>query len=111
MTSAPKLVVECSGSFRVRVLPSGRVEISMEEVTGDLTPGDTLYDKRGVAIRLGTTTRSIDNFMRQKRNPLPYIRHAGHPKFRESDVKWWLDQGCSVASRRISSRLAGVISN
>lgn len=83
----------------------------MEEVTGDLNPSDTLYDKRGVAARLGTTTRSIDNFMRQKKNPLPYIRHAGHPKFRESDVQWWLDQGCSVAARRVSSRLVGVLSN
>jgi hypothetical protein len=110
MSVLPKLVVECSGSFRVQVLPGGRVEISMEDVNGDLTPDDTLYDKRGVANRLGTTMRSIDNFMKQRKNPLPYIKHAGRPRFRESDVKWWLDQGCSVAARRVASRLSGVIS-
>ena len=110
MTLAPRLVVECSGSFRVKVLSGGRVEISMEEVAGELPSDDILYDKKGVALRLGTTIRSIDNFMAQKRNPLPYIRHAGRPRFRESDIKWWLDQGCSVAARRIASRVQGVIS-
>lgn len=110
MGTLPKLVVECAGDFRVRVLPGGRVEISMGDVVGEPTPDDTLYDKRGVAVRLGTTLRSIDNFMKQRKNPLPYIRHAGRPRFRESDVAWWLDQGCSVAARRASSRVSGILS-
>ena len=86
------------------------MEISMEEVVGNIVPEDVLYDKKGVALRLGTTTRAVDNFMNQKRNPLPYIRHAGRPRFRETDVKWWLDQGCSVAARRTASRISGIIS-
>jgi hypothetical protein len=110
MTVVPKLVVECAGDFRVKVLPGGRVEISMQDVVGEPPPDDILYDKRGVAARLGTTVRSVDNFMQQKRNPLPFIRHAGRPKFRESDIKWWLDQGCSVAARRAAARVVGVIS-
>lgn len=110
MTTSPRLVVECAGSFRVKVLSGGRVEIHMEEVVGDLSSDESLYDKKSVAKRLGTTTRSIDNFMKQKSNPLPYIRHAGKPKFRESDIQWWLDQGCSVAARRSSFRAKGIIS-
>ena len=110
MTTYPRLVVECAGAFRVKVLAGGRVEISMEEVVGEMYQDDSLYDKKGVAKRLGTTTRSIDNFMNQKSNPIPYIRHAGKPKFRESDIQWWLDQGCSVAARRSSFRIKGIIS-
>jgi hypothetical protein len=110
MTISPKLVVECAGSFRVKVLQGGRVEISMEDATGELTADDVLYDKKGAANRLGTTIRSIDNFMSQKKNPLPFIRNAGRPKFRESDIKWWLDQGCSVAARRAATRASGIIS-
>ena len=61
---------------------------------------DILYDKKGVAERLGTTTRSIENWVNQKKHPLPYIKWCGNPKFRESDIQWWLSQGCSVAARR-----------
>lgn len=110
LATKPKLVVECSGSFRVKVLPGGRVEIEMEEVdlNPETNPGEVLYDKPGVARRLGTSVRSIDNWMRQKRNPLPFIRTAGHPKFRESDVQWWLSQGCSVAARRAAQSTSQV---
>jgi hypothetical protein len=106
LNSAPKIVLECSGSFRVHVRPGGRVELELEEVTNFPTQ-DTLYDKKGAAKRLGTTIRSIENWMAQRSHPLPFIRHCGRPKFRESDLQWWLAQGCSVASRRAS----GIISN
>ena len=109
MTHAPKLVVECAGSFKVKVLGNGRVEISMDDVSGEL-PNEVIYDKKGVARRLGSSVRSVENFMKQKRHPLPFIRYAGHPKFRESDVLWWLEQGCSVAARRAVKRSAGIIS-
>src|SRR5690606_33459230 len=55
---------------------------------------------KAVAKRLGTSVRAIENWTRQKKHPLPYIRHCGHPKYRESDIQWWLSQGCSVAARR-----------
>jgi hypothetical protein len=109
MTIVPKLTVECAGDFRIKVLPNGRVQITMEQASGELSPEDVLYDKRGAAQRLGTTVRSIDNFMNQKKHPLPYIRHAGRPKFRERDILWWLDQGCSVAARRASQRAGGIL--
>ena len=110
MTTAPKVTLECSGSFRVTILEGNRVSIEMEAVSGlPESAGDVLYDKAGAAKRLGTTVRSVENWMTQKKHPLPYIRHCGRPKFRESDLQWWLSQGCSVASRRASVNL-GVIS-
>ena len=106
--SSPKVTLECEGTFRVTILAGNRVQIELDAVTGlPETAGDVLYDKRGVAERLGTTLRSIENWMIQKRHPLPYIRHCGRPKFRESDISWWLSQGCSLASRRVSAALGG----
>ena len=99
--TSPKLTLECAGSFRVTILSDNRVQIEMDAVTGlPETAGEVLYDKKSVAKRLGTTPRSVENWMNQKKHPLPFIRHCGRPKFRESDVAWWLSQGCSVASRR-----------
>jgi hypothetical protein len=94
-----RLTVECGGSFRVNVLPEGRVELTLEDANVS-SASDTLYDKRGVAARLGTTIRSIENWMVRKKHPLPFLKQCGRTKFRESDVAWWLSQGCSVASRR-----------
>jgi len=104
--TAPKITLECSGSFHVDILPNGRVSIELAAVSGlPETAGEVLYDKRGVAARLGTSIRAVENWMTQKRHPLPYIRHCGRPKFRESDIEWWLAQGCSVAARRTSAAL------
>lgn len=104
--TAPKITLECSGSFHVNILPDGRVSIELEAVTGlPETSGEVLYDKRGVAKRMGATLRSVENWMTQKKHPLPFIRHCGRPKFRESDIEWWLAQGCSVAARRASAAL------
>jgi len=102
INSSPKVVLECAGSFRVHVLPGGRVELELETVVAK-SESDTIYDKKGVAKRLGTSTRSIENWTLQKKHPLPFIRSCGRPKFRESDVQWWLSQGCSVAARRASA--------
>ena len=104
--TTPKLVLECAGSFRVRTLPGGRVELEIEDVTPVAEFGDTLYDRKQCAKRLGTSERSIENWTKQKKHPLPYIRHCGHPKYRESDIQWWLSQGCSVAARRASGILS-----
>lgn len=107
----PKITLVCSGSYRVKNLPGNQIEIELYDVeTPSELPGDTLYDKAGVAQRLGTSVRSIENWMNQKKNPLPFIRSCGRPKFKESDVQWWLAQGSSVASRRAVGRVSGVIS-
>lgn len=111
LNSNSKITLVCAGSFRVRTLTGNRVEIEMENVEAPpVAPGDVLYDKAGVAKRLGTSVRSVENWMNQKKNPLPFVRHCGRPKFRESDVQWWLSQGLSVASRRAACRSEGVIS-
>jgi hypothetical protein len=101
MTS-PKLVLECTG-FSVRSLPDGRLELELDNASGEAKPPeDTLYDKAGVAARLGVTVRSVENWMKKKRHPLPYLKHCGRPRFRESDVAWWLSQTCTNRSRRLS---------
>lgn len=101
MQLTPKILLEANGSFRVTTLPDGRVQIELEQVSGmQTTVHDTIYDKQGVAKRLLTTTRSIDNFMRQKNNPLPYSKASGHPRFRESDIQRWLDEGQSLSAKR-----------
>lgn len=106
MQTCPKITLVCSGSYRVRNLPGNQIEIELQDVVAPSElPGDTLYDKAGLAKRLATSVRSIENWMNQKKNPLPFIRSCGRPKFRESDVQWWLSQGLSVASRRAAGRV------
>lgn len=95
----PRITVECGSAFRVKILPEGKVELELEDANVT-SASDTLYDKKGVAARLGTSVRSIENWMARKKHPLPFLKHCGRTKFRESDVAWWLSQGCSVASRR-----------
>jgi hypothetical protein len=104
MQLTPKIVLEANGSFRVTTLSGGRVQIELEQVSGiQTTSHDTIYDKQGVAKRLLTTTRSIDNFMRLKTNPLPYSKSSGHPRFRESEIQKWLDEGKSLSAKRSKS--------
>jgi hypothetical protein len=106
MQLTPKIVLEANGSFRVTTLPDGRVQIELEQVSGvDTTVHDTIYDKQGVAKRLLTTTRSVDNFMRLKKNPLPYSKASGHPRFRESEIQRWLNEGQSLSARRSKETL------
>lgn len=107
MPKIPKITIDCGPSFRITTLPTGRVVIEAEDVEAHGAPisADTLYSKAEVASRLGVSLRSVDNFMRQKKNPLPYTRSAGHPRFRESDVLRWLEAGLSPAARRSSERL------
>jgi hypothetical protein len=109
MQRTPKIVLQANGSFRVTALPDGKVQIELEEVIGvDTTVHDTIYDKQGVAKRLLTTTRSIDNFMRQKNNPLPYSKATGHPRFRESDIQRWLQEGQSLSAKRSKHTLTNL---
>jgi hypothetical protein len=65
----------------------------------------TVYDKSGVARRLGVGKRSIDNYIRQVRNPLPYSIAMGRARFLESDVIDWLVKGQSPAAKRVKARL------
>ena len=108
MRRTSAIVLEAAHSFRVTSLPNGRVRIELEDVdTKDLEPStpSTVYDKAGVARRLGVGKRSIDNYIRQARNPLPYSIAMGRARFLESDVIDWIVKGQSPAAKRVKARL------
>jgi predicted DNA-binding transcriptional regulator AlpA len=108
MKRTSAVILEAAHSFRVTSLPNGRVKIELEDVeTKDLEPTEpsTVYDKAGVARRLGVGKRSIDNYIRQTRHPLPYSISMGRAKFLESDVIEWIKQGQSAAAKRVKARL------
>lgn len=105
MRRTQQIVLEAAGSFQVCVMPGGRLQIVLGDVSGlPLSGTDAIYDKSGVAFRLGTTTRAVDNYMRQLRNPLPYSKAGGSPRFCERDVQMWLENGMSPAARRARAR-------
>lgn len=107
MRRAATLVLEAS-SLRITNLADGRFRVELEEVdTSSLEPAApcTVYDKSGLADRLGVSKRSIDNYVRQRRNPLPYTVAMGRARFLEADVMRWLQDGASVAARRVKARL------
>jgi len=108
MKRTSSIILEAAHSFRVTSLPNGRVKIELEDVeTKDLEPTEpsTCYDKAGVARRLGVGKRSIDNYIRQPRNPLPYSISMGRARFLESDVIEWIKAGQSTAAKRVKARL------
>ena len=108
MRRTSAITLEATHSFRVISLPNGRVRIELEDVdTKDLEPAapSTVYDKGGVARRLGVGKRSIDNYIRQVRNPLPYSIAMGRARFLESDVIAWIEEGKSPAAKRVKARL------
>jgi predicted DNA-binding transcriptional regulator AlpA len=108
MRRTSAITLEAAHSFRVTSLPNGRVRIELEDVdTKDLEPAapSTVYDKGGVAARLGVGKRSIDNYIRQARNPLPYSIAMGRARFLESDVIEWIKEGKSPAAKRVKARL------
>ena len=102
------MILEAGPSFRVTNLTNGRVKIELEEVDTEhlqaATPS-TVYDKSGVAKRLGVTKRSIDNYVRQARSPLPYTIAMGRARFLETDIMKWLVDGGSPAAKRVKARL------
>jgi len=102
------LTLEVGPSMRITNLTNGRVKIELEEVDStafEQTLPTTVYDKSGLARRLGVSKRSIDNYIRQTRNPLPYTIAMGRARFLETDVMKWLIDGASPAARRVKSRL------
>ena len=101
MAKITRLTLDCSGSLKITPLPTGRVIIEIEDVelTGLPSDPDPIYSKEQAADRLGVSTRAIDNYMRLKKNPLPFSRAGNRPRFRESEIQRWLD-GDGVASRR-----------
>lgn len=102
------LTLEAAHSFRVTSLPNGRLKIELEDVETqqlEASAPSTVYDKSGVARRLGVGKRSIDNYIRQSRNPLPYSIAMGRARFLESDVIDWLVKGQSPAAKRVKARL------
>lgn len=97
-----------ASSFRVTALGEGRIRIELEDV--DLSGLSSaapvaVYDKTRLAKRLGVNKRSIDNYIRQTRNPLPYTISMGRARFLETDVESWLREGASPAARRVRARL------
>jgi len=108
MRKTSSLVLEAGPSLRITNLTNGRVRIELEEVETsalEAAAPNTVYDKRGLAKRLGVGVRSIDNYMRQVKNPLPYTVAMGRPRFLETDVAKWLQDGASPAARRVKTRL------
>jgi predicted DNA-binding transcriptional regulator AlpA len=108
MRRTSAITLEAAHSFRVISLPNGRVRIELEDVDSNgLEPAapSTVYDKGGVARRLGVGKRSIDNYIRQARNPLPYSIAMGRARFLESDVIAWIEEGKSPAAKRVKARL------
>lgn len=108
MTRIPRVVVEASGKFIVTALPCGRVLIDLLEVdAANLKNSDVdpVYDKRGIAKRLLTSIRNIDNYMRQP-NPIPHVRTGGKVIFREKDLQEWMNERRSVAARRARTRIS-----
>ena len=100
-----------AASFRVIALNEGRIKIELEDA--DLSGLTSIapvvvYDKSKLARRLGVTKRSIDNYIRQARHPLPYTIAMGRARFLESDVEEWLRAGASPAARRVRARLTNL---
>jgi predicted DNA-binding transcriptional regulator AlpA len=108
MKRTSSLILEAGPSLRITNLTNGRVKIELEEVDSSCleaaTP-DTVYDKSGLSKRLGVSKRSIDNYIRQPRHPLPYTISMGRARFLETDVIKWLQEGASPAARRAKARL------
>ena len=108
MRRTSSLILEAGPSFRVTNLTTGRVKIELEEVDTaclEAAAPSTVYDKSGLARRLGVSKRSIDNYIHQVRNPLPYTIAMGRQRFLESDVMKWLVEGASPAAKRVKARL------
>lgn len=97
-----------ASSFKVSALGEGRIRIELEDVdTAGLESAApvAVYDKGKLARRLGVSRRSIDNYIRQTRSPLPYTIAMGRARFLETDVMEWLKAGASPAARRVKARL------
>jgi uncharacterized short protein YbdD (DUF466 family) len=108
MHRTSSLVLEAGPSLRITNLNNGRVRIELEEVETsalEAAAPSTVYDKKGLARRLGVGIRSVDNYMRQARNPVPYTVSMGRPRFLETDIVKWLQEGASPAARRVKARL------
>ena len=108
MRRTSSLILEAGPSLRITNLTNGRVKIELEDVeTSGFEPAtpSTVYDKGGLARRLGVSKRSIDNYIRQTRNPLPYTIAMGRARFLETDVMKWLIDGASPAAKRVKARL------
>jgi predicted DNA-binding transcriptional regulator AlpA len=108
MRRISSIILEAAPKVTITSLPNGRVKVEMEEVeTGDVFTSEPtmVYDTSGVARRLGVGKRSIENYKRQKRSPLPYTISMGRARFLESDVTKWLEEGKSPAAKRVKQRL------
>ena len=100
-----------AASFKVTALGEGRVRIELHDVDPAGLNGAApvaVYDKTKLSQRLGVTKRSIDNYIRQARHPLPYTIAMGRARFLETDVLEWLKAGASPAARRVRARLTNL---
>jgi predicted DNA-binding transcriptional regulator AlpA len=108
MRRTSSLILEAGPSLRITNLTNGRVKIELEDVETsalEVATPTTVYDKTGLSRRLGVSKRSIDNYIRQVRNPLPYTIAMGRSRFLETDVMKWLIEGASPAAKRVKARL------
>lgn len=81
---------------------------SSEQAAATPSPGDTsqtaaqlavepFIDKHEVALRLGRTTRTVDNLMR--RGFVPYYKVGFRVQFRWSEIQSHLAQTCRICRR------------
>ena len=104
------VILEAGSRFAVETLPNGRVKITLHDVDEapiDAAP-DTVYNITGVSRRLGVSPRSIENYVRLKRDPLPYSVSMGSRAFLEKDIMQWLEQGKSLSAKRVLAKLGHV---
>jgi len=90
-----RLIIETK-SVRVFSQPSGHLAVEIEPVdeTGwpKTMPTENIYTISDLTKRLGVSRRTIQNYMRSRKNPLPHTRAGGKPRVTESDLSSWLSR-------------------
>jgi excisionase family DNA binding protein len=91
-----RLILEVEGEVKLSSLPGCRTRI---EVVPTGAGEEKLLSKKEVAERFGVSKRTIENWTKAQRNPLPVINTKGHPRFSEADIALWLSKGRSQGMR------------
>ena len=106
MPIIPRLSLICGPVFKIQALPSGQLNITVEDVELSGLPlnSDPIFTKKDLAARLKLSVRTVDNLMRHTADPIPYSVVGGSPRFRESEIQRWMDSRKSVGSKRAFAR-------
>ena len=83
------MTLETAGSVRITPLPGGRTKIEILPVDSE----PRYLSKKEVAARFGVTPRTIENWTKARKNPLPVTKTSGRPRFIESELSSWLSKG------------------